>query len=254
MLYRLRFLLLLPLAAILACASSAPIPGGGPTPTGDYVLSVSPSGVTPFNFTGNLSVQGLSVSGVLRYNNPGSTCVAASQDIPFSGTISNAVLTLTSGAFSNSIATLKIPLPLTTTSSGTEISNGTAVIAGGSCVLASSPLQVTYVPSFGQNFSGLLTGPASGTLSLSVTQSTANADGQFPVVAAVSFAGAGCNFSLSGVTGLVSGYTLSLGPGQTAPNNEVSIMASSTTSPITVSMNVFAGLNCPVGQYSGTLQ
>lgn len=253
MLSRLRFALLLPLAALLSCATSAPIVAGAPTPTGDYVVLVSPTGVVPFTFIGNLTVSGNTASGVFRYNNPNSTCVSGTQDIPFTGAITNSVLTLTSGVFSNSTATLTVAVPLTTTSSGTEIASGTAVISGGSCALASSPLQLTYVPSFGQSLSGSFTGPVNGTITLSLTQSSANADGQFPVTGTVAYSGTGCNFSLTGITGLVSGYTLSLGGGTTAPNSEIAVSASATTSPINATLTVFSGLNCTTGQYSGTL-
>jgi hypothetical protein len=254
MLSRLRFLLLLPLCALLACGSSS---GGGsaanPTPTGDYVFQISPSGITPFNFTGALTVQGTGVTGVLRYNNPKSTCVASSQDIPFTGSIVNGVLTLTSGTFASSVATLTIPVPLSSTTGGFEIGAGTAVITGGSCAQASSSLQLTYIPSYGASWSGALTGPVNGTLSLQITESAANSDGQFPVTAAVTYTGAPCNFTLTGITGLVSGYTMNLGAGLTAPNSEISITASETTAPVTVSMNVFSGLNCPIGTYTGTI-
>jgi hypothetical protein len=255
MLSRLRFALFLPLVALTSCASSAPISAASPTPTGDYAFSISPAGVTPLNFSGNLNIAGTSVSGVFRYNNPAANCVSSTQDIAFSGLIVNAVLTLTSGTFSNSTATITIPLPLTSTTSGSQIAHGTAVISGGTCAVASSPLQITYIPSFGQTYSGSLTGPVDGTLALAVTESAANPDGQFPAVAVISFGGAGCNFTLTGITGIVSGYTINLGNGTTAPNNEVAVIANASTSPINVTMNVFNNLpTCQAGQYSGTIQ
>ncbi len=254
MLSRLRLILLLPLAALMSCASSAPVSAANPTQSGDYVIVISPSGVTPLVFSGNLNVVGTSVSGVFRYTNPAGNCVSSAQDIPFSGSIVNSVLTLTSGTFSNGTATFTVAIPTISTTSGTQIGNGTGVISGGTCATASSPLQSTFIPTFGTTFSGTLTGPANGNLSLAVTESAANADGQFPAVAAVSFAGTSCSFNLTGITGLVSGYTLSLGNGLTAPNNEIAVTANATTSPINVSLTIFSSATtCPTGQYSGTI-
>jgi hypothetical protein len=255
MLSSLRFILLLPLALLLACGSTTPISTTTPTPSGDYVFLIEPAGGTSLSFSGNLSVSGTSVSGVFRDNNPSANCVPSSQDIPFSGSILNGVLTLTSGPFSNSIATLTIPIPLTPTSSGSKIATGTAVISGGTCAVASSPLQLTYIPPLSNTLSGALTGPANGTLSLTLTESAANSDGQFPIVAAVSFSGSSCSFTLNGIAGLVSGYSLSLGGGLTPPNSEVALSGNTTTTPINISMSVLtSGLNCPSGTYTGTIQ
>jgi hypothetical protein len=257
MLYRLRFTLLLPLAALLACGSTASVSGANPTPSGDYAFTIAPAGVTTLNFSGSLNVVGPSYSGVFRYNNPSANCVSNLQNIPFSGSAVNGVVTLTSGTFSGSTATITFPLPLTAITSGEDIANGTAVISGGTCAVASSPFQLTYIPPFGATWNGVLTGPVNASLALSITESPANADGQFPVVAAVNVTGATCNLALTGVTGLVSGYGLSMGGTGTGANSEVAIGASATTSPVNVTMNVFAngsGVNCPIGTYIGTIQ
>ena len=252
---RLRLTLSLPLAALLACGGStnSPSSAGNPLVTGDYVFTISPSGSAAINFTGALAVTGTSVTGVLRYSNPNAACVSATQDIGFIGSVANGALTLTSAAFSSSTATLTVQLPLSGSSGLAETAGGTAVIAGGSCALASTSLLAAYIPSYGQSYSGSLTGPVDGTLALAIAESAADADGQFPVVATITYTGTSCSFSLTPVTGLVSGYTLSLGNGTTAPNSEIAITASSTTSPINVNMSVFAGISCPIGSYAGTI-
>jgi hypothetical protein len=253
---RLRLFLLLPLATLLACGSSSPTPttpSGFEPVTGDYVLTVAPGTAAASTFTGALTVSGTNVTGVFQYNNIGTNCVSSGQDIAFTGSIVNSVLTLTSAAFSNSVATLTIQQFVTNTS-GTSLASGTAVITGGTCALASTALQAALVPSFNATWSGTLNGQATGSVSLAITQSTSNADGQFPVSGIVTFGGSSCSFSVNGVTGLVRGYNLSLGAGSTAPNNQISVNLNSQSLPASLSISVFATtLGCPAGSYSGTV-
>ena len=249
----LRLFLLLPLTAVLACGGASSTPTGGyAPPTGGYVLTVSPAATSASTFTGALTVVGTTASGVFQFNNPGTLCVSGSQDIPFSGTISNSVLTLTSGAFSGSIATLKINLPLSITTAGTTTASGTAVITGGTCALALSPMSAALVPSYNGTWTGVLTGPVSGTVSIGVVQSAANSDGQFPTTASVAFTAPTCSFSVAGVSGLISGYNIQLGgTGTTAPNNQLSISAGTASTPVTLNMSILSGLICPNGTYTG---
>ena len=252
----LHLLLLFPLSAILACSSgpTTPTGGSGNAPvTGNYLFTISPAASGATTFTGSLSVSGTSVSGVFQYFNPGTLCAPGSPDIPFTGVISNSVMTLTSGSFSGSVATLTIQLPLTTTTAGTIVASGTAVIAGGTCALASSPTVAAYVPSFTGTFGGTLAGPVTGTVSLGLTQSTANADGKFPINASVTFTAPTCSFSLSGITGLASGYNIQLGAGSSAPNNQISMNVATSTTPGTLSLTVLSGLPCANGSYTGSI-
>ena len=115
---RLRLLLLFPVVTLIACGgSSAPTIGTiAYTPVaGDYVLTVGVGTASQANFNGNLAVSGTTVSGVFRYANV-SGCVSTTQDIPFTGTFANSVLTLTSATFSNGVATFTIKLPLSNNS------------------------------------------------------------------------------------------------------------------------------------------
>ena len=250
MLARLRFTLLLPLAASLACGSSSPSPGLAATAaTGDYVLTVAPSTASAAQFVGNLNVSGSTASGVFQYRSP---CLTTLVDIPFSGSISSSVLTLTSSSFSGSVATLTVQLPLLTYSDGQILANGTSQIAGGPCALAATTLQAAYVPSYDGNWNGTLSGPVTGSVSLSLAQSPADPDGQYPISGTVGFNASNCSFSTAvNVSGFVSGYNLQLA---FSSNSNDTISASYSTTPVNFTMSLAtASGGCPAGTYSGTL-
>ena len=169
-----------------------------------------------------------SFSGVFRYTNPGTVCVSGAQDISFTGTFANSTLTLTSGSFSNSVATLTVQLPLITNNIGAQVTSGTAVIAGGTCALASTSLQATLYPSFAGAWTIALTSPTALTESLTVTQSaTADADGQF-IASGTLNSGSG-TISL---TGVVSGPYLNLAN----LGSTVTVSANETATPVTFSV------------------
>jgi hypothetical protein len=226
---RLRLLLLLPLATLIACGGSTPVIGTvAYTPvSGDYVITVGVGTAGAANFNGSLTVSGTSVSGVFRYANV-SACVPVTQDIPFTGTFANSVLTLTSATFSNSVATFTIKLPFSNNSVNQQLASGTSVIAGGTCALASSTLQAQLIPSFNGTWAVTLTSPSNATASLQVTQSAANADGQFPATGTITCAGSGP----TALTGLVSGPNLQLAT--TALGSPI-VTANYTAVPATVS-------------------
>jgi len=261
MLSRLRFTLFLPLAVLLGCASvpTPPVTGSSYTPIGgDYVITVAAGTANASIFTGDLAVAGSTVSGVLRYNNPGKICVPGSQDIAFSGNFGNNVLTLTSAAFVSSVATLTINLPLGGNSSGQQVASGTAVITGGTCALASTTAQALYLPSLAGTWSGTVAGPSSGSASVVLTESPADADGQFPITGAVSFTSStqsACNFSIpvsSPVSGLISGGNIEFANA----SSTISVTGNATVNPATfdISLNLPAPApsNCN-GDYVGTL-
>jgi hypothetical protein len=233
MLSRPRFLLLLPLAALVACATSNPITVGGISyapVAGDYVLAVTAG--TANYFTGNIAISGSTVSGVFRYTNPGTVCVSGAQDILFTGSFANSVLTLTSASFSNSVATVTVQLPLIANTNGNQIAAGTVAIAGGTCAQASTPLQATVYPSFAGAWTITLTTPTALTETLTVTQSAANADGQFPATGSLV-----SGITTTALTGLVSGSTLNLAnTGAT-----ITLSANETASPVTVSVGGASG-------------
>jgi hypothetical protein len=258
MLSRLRFALFLPLAALLACGgsdSSNSIPAGGAT-TGDYIITVAGGTAQASVFTGALTVSGTAVTGTFRYNNPGTICVSSAQDIPFTGTVVNGSLILTSSSFVNSVATITLPLPFGNNTSNQQVSTGTAVIAGGTCALASTTAKGQYIPSLSGTYSGAFSGPVAGTGSIVLVESAANADGQFPTTVAVSFSStvnAACNFSIptsAPVNGLISGATLQ------ASNSNILVSANAGSPPIQVSVSYVGGGTSAAacsGTYSGNV-
>ena len=165
----LRSLLLLPLAALIACGTSAPAVGGIAPISGDYVLNVNPvAGGAATSFSGNLYISGTGVSGSFVYGNGNSACNA--QSFPVTGTINTAgtLMTLSSSAFAGSLSgntvSLTLQLPLITYSDYTYNTTGTAQIAAGStgtnCALASSPLTAQYLPPFTGSGTGAVSGPS----------------------------------------------------------------------------------------------
>jgi hypothetical protein len=225
---RLRLFLLLPIATLIACGSSSPSAGTSFTPaSGDYVILVSIGTAGQSTFTGNLAVSGSSVSGVFRYLNPGTVCVSPSQDIAVTGTFANSVMTLTSASFSNSVATFTVKLPFSGNNIGQQLAGGTAVIAGGTCALASSALQAQLIPSFNGSWSISITSPSAATYSLQVTQSAADSDGQFPVGGTLG-CGSGSPISL---VGTVSGPNLQM------TSTSETVVANNSVAPVGVSLS-----------------
>jgi hypothetical protein len=261
MLSRLRLTSLLPLAALFGCAtvSTPPVTGTSSTPaSGDYVITVAAGTANASIFTGNLAVSGNTVSGVFRYNNPGKICVPGSQDIAFTGNFGNDVMTLTSASFVSSVATLTINLPLGANSSGQQVASGTAVITGGTCALASTTAQAQYIPSLAGTWSGTVTGPSSGSASVSLTEAAANADGQFPITGAVSFTSStqsGCNFSIpisSPGSGLISGGSIEFANA----SSTISVTGNAAVTPATFNLSLNLPAPAPAscnGDYVGTL-
>jgi hypothetical protein len=228
----LRFFLLLPLFALLACGSSSPSLGTIGPPSGDWILNINSVTATGY-FAGSLTIQGSNVSGVFQYLNPSSTCSPGTQPISVTGTISSTAINLTSGSFgSGSVATFNIQLPLIQTTTP-NYTFGTVQIAGGNCALASTALNIDYI-SYTGNYSGTLTGGSvTGQATLSVTQGPPNSAGQFTVSgASLSFSSSSCNFSATGtLTGLITGYTMQLSSGT------IGVTANAESLPISLSIS-----------------
>jgi hypothetical protein len=83
MLSRLRFAFLLPLVALLACGGSGSnsISVPADAATGDYVITVASGTAQASIFTGAITVAGSAVTGVFRYNNPGTICVKSEMQV-----------------------------------------------------------------------------------------------------------------------------------------------------------------------------
>jgi hypothetical protein len=259
----LRSLLLLPLAALIACGSSAPAVGGIAPASGDYFLSVAPvSGSAASSFSGNLYISGTSVSGSFIYTNANSSCTG--QSFPVTGTINSTgtLMSLSSSAFAGSLsgntATITLQLPLIAYTSNNYSTTGTAQIAAGTsgtnCALASSTLTAQYLQPFTGSWIGSVTGPVSGTSTVtgSVTLIVSEA---IPQTLATSTSAAGLIPTTGSLAGQVSGYTLQLNQVVSAPRSPVIVSASETTSPVTFNFLIpsSASVTCPAGAYSGTI-
>jgi hypothetical protein len=237
MCFRLRSTLLLPLVAFIGCARSNPAGVGGGISfspvAGDYVINVAAGTSNASYFTGNLNISGSTASGVFRYTNP-AVCVSGTQDIPFTGSFANNILTLTSSSFSNSVATLTISLPQIANNIGGQNASGTAVIAGGTCALASSPLLAQYFQSYAGIWSITLTSPTAQAATLTVVQSAANADGQYPATGTLTQ-----GTTQTAMTGLVSGPYLNLAN----TGSTITLSANALSSPVFVSISGTSGGN-----------
>ncbi|MGA1983689.1 MAG: hypothetical protein ABSG84_14635 [Acidobacteriaceae bacterium] len=257
---RLRFLLLLPVATLLACGgASSPPTGTSYTPVaGDYVITVGVGTAGQANFNGDLVVNNTSVCpvssvcGVFLYN--GASACTGGQPISFTGSFSSNVLTLTSASFSGSVATLSITLPLSNNNLGQQLAGGNSVITGGTCSLASSTLQAQLIPSYTGTWSATVSGPSAATATLQVIQSTtANADGEFPATGVLTFNPTGCTSAApdNTYTGVVSGASLQLKSSQ----YNVSVTANNAVTPATVTIggDINGGGSSCMTAFTGTM-
>ena len=223
---------------------------------------------------GSLSVQGPIVSGTLRVirfiaGNLTSPCLSFTQGIAFTGTVdTSGLLTLTSAPFSGSIATLQLQLPLVN-----NIGRGTAQIVGGACATPSTSLIAVYVPSVTGTYAGTLsplllpgfpgTTNTAGPASITLTQSSANPDGQFPVTGTLTVNSTSCALAATPLTGTISGLALSLkgpDPGITFNNGPNTFPAatlsagaiSNSSELIGVTLDAFGNpTTCSTGIYRG---
>ena len=214
-----RLLLLFPLAALLACGSN-PTPSTPSSPylnlSGDWVALATPNPSTPGvlptpiqDFMGALQSSGGTVTGTLHAISL-SSCVLLTQDLPATGTIDlNGDLTLTvpiAGGTATISATITTPESYT---------NGTWQIAGGTCAMPATAIEIAqFAPATG-TYTGVLnvidttTGlPVTGTatnVTISLDQSTTpNADGEFPLSGTITATGA-CAGSFPITNEVVSG-------------------------------------------------
>lgn len=215
---------------------------------------------------GALSVNGSVVSGVFRLQQAflsGPSCVSPTQDIQFTGTVdANNLLTLTSLPFSGNVATLQIQLPV----NFANVAQGTAQITGGSCAVANAKLSAVYVPDATGTYAGTLALPQalgqptvpSGSATIVVAQSGADADGRFPTTATVSFTLPTC--TLSGTyTGFITGLNASLSMlTPSSPSTGLPALSLLSLDLVPAGLTRFATINvpsgiagCPGGFYSG---
>ena len=108
---------------------------------------------------------------------------------------------------------------------------------------------MTYIPSFSGTYTGALTGPVTGTATLTLTESPANTNGQFPTTGMLSaFSSANCSLGTPIATsGTVIGGSIQLA----SANTTISANAGSTSNSLNVTFNGAPG--CATGSYTGTL-
>ncbi|HUD23920.1 MAG TPA: hypothetical protein VMQ60_13830 [Acidobacteriaceae bacterium] len=263
----LRSLLLLPLAALVACGSSSPSAAGGTAPTsGTYVLSITSGTSLGTTFTGGLNIAGSAVTGVFQFSNTSSACNGTY--IPVTGTINSSnLLTLTSSVFAGNTVTITLQFPLTQDTTYTYSASGTAQIAAGSsgtnCAISSAPVSALYLAPYTGTWTGAISnGTVSGTATVVVSEPITtgttfnlNASGQFPATGTLSFTSSTCTIASIALTGEVTGYTLQLNQSVSAPLSPIVVSASETTSPVTFNVLIpgSSSVTCPAGSYSGTI-
>jgi hypothetical protein len=262
-----RSLLLLPLAALIACGSSAPSAPAGVTPvSGDYVLSVMSNNSVVATFNGGLNISGSAVTGTFQFSSASSACNGTV--IQVTGTINGSnLLTLTSSVFAGNTATFTIQFPLTQNTTYTASAGGTAQITAGSsgtnCAISSTTMAAIYLTPYTGTWTGTITnGTVSGAATLVVaepittgTTFNLNASGQFPATGTLSFSNSTCSISSLPLTGQVTGYTLQLNQTVTGSQNPIVASATETTNPVTFNVLIPSGSTstCTAGAYAGTI-
>jgi hypothetical protein len=221
--------------------------------TGNWEFTTLYPGIFPINiiYTGALSGQSTSITGVLRTN----TCFAATQDITVTGSEdTKGNLTLTSTNLPNNVVTLTAAMA---TSTGTPGSGpGTLTITGSTpCAPVTASIYGNQFAPLTGTFAGTLTSTSSTAVTATavLTQSAANADGLFTESGTITIAGTGCTNTFS-VTGLFAGtpfsanLTSASGPPATATFSAGVPYGSSVSSSIAI---VSSG--CTAGSFAGNL-
>lgn len=222
--------LLLPLACLLGCGSSATLPSSSstsPNLSGDWMAignldPVTHAFTSPIvEFMGALQSTNGTVTGTLRAfddSNLLNPCVPLTQDLAvtgsvttansLSGTVDNLSLTV---PISGGVATITATLP----QNPQTFTLGNWQIVGGACAMPATPMMISqYAPATG-TYSGMFNVLATGTLTpvpgtataitAVLTQSTTpNADGQFPLTGTITATGA-CTAGLAFTNGIVFG-------------------------------------------------
>ena len=241
-----RFLLLLPLAALLACGSSA-------TPATQ-------------SLDGNWEVQGV-MSGALLLNGAiqgqGSqyTGTFANADIPCSPPVINFTGTVDSAGDLNLTSNfVQLSLPTVAPSDPQENAVGTLSGGGYLCQTTfSTPITGTLIAPLTGTYSGTTIETAStlvspiptATISLALIQSAApNTNGQFPVSGSLTFTGGGCS-QLIQVGGTVNGVGVAL---VSIGSNAVTIAAATNPAASQIIPNsiLFSPAPCASGNSSST--
>jgi hypothetical protein len=239
-------------------SSVSPLSVGSQNLTGNWIFGVSdpPNGAPPLNaFFGALNGQGANITGTFHAVG----CVALTQDINFTGSqAADGTLTLTSSNLPNNVATITVNL--ITLNNLTSGFGSLSITGSGPCAIPSITLIASEIQSVSGVYTGILSAaagtPSTTTATASLTQATANSDGQFPVSGTVTIAGATCTNTFS-LTGLVAGPSLSAtllstsGPPATAVVLGPIVPGLNQPS-LTLSINILS-TGCNTGSFNATL-
>lgn len=214
-------LLLLPLAALLACGSSSSSPSASTNNiTGNWMAIGNPDPVThaftsPIaDFMGALQSANGTVTGTLRAfddTNIINPCVSLTQDLQATGTLDTANNLTLNIPISGGTATITATLPQNLHT----FIPGTWQISGGPCAMPATAMNISQFASATGTYTGIFNIIATGTITpvpgtvtaitAVLTQSTtANADGQFPLTGTITATGT-CTASLAFTNGIVFG-------------------------------------------------
>jgi hypothetical protein len=251
----------LPTLALTGCAALLnSFLGSSGTPanvTGNWSFAIDPgtsAAQTLPALIGALAGQGSNVTGTLH----GANCIAATQDIDFTGSQTNSgTLTLTSTNLPSNLATLTVT---TSTLAGITTASGTLAITGnGPCAMASTSVIGGLFQHYTGTYTGTLTSATNvpATVTATLTQADANADGEFPETGTVNLSTTTCTDTFS-VAGYILGPTLTTTLANQANTPAATGFALGILTPTASTLDLTQGLTvvsptCNPGTFSGTL-
>lgn len=250
----LRFLAL-SLSAVVVSGCNLPTSYSTQDLTGDWTMAISDPPV-PLpqigSLAGALAGKGHSITGTFRA--PAATCVSPTFDINFTGQqTSDGKLTLTSTNLPNN--TLTITGPVTAASGYNQFIGSMTIAGGGSCSATNTALLGAEVPNISGTYTGSLTSVTGGTASVTatLTEGSANSDGQFPLTGTVNVAGATCSNAYS-ATGLISAETITATlTSTTGPAATVNVFSNVSLAPGPLPLNVQVVSGCTGGPFTGSI-
>lgn len=258
-----RLLLLFPLAALLACGSSATLPPSSTTAanfSGNWEVLISPlnSPSTILDFTGDLQSNGSTVTGTFRTlsSTPlGGNCPSITTDLAVTGTLDASNNLTLNIPISGGTATITATLP----QNPQTFTPSSLQIVGGTCSMPATDMFIIQFAPVTGTYAGTLTTsgtPAtSATVSAVLTQSTTpNADGQFPLTGTLTIQGP-CSVTLPLLPEAVTGNVINITSGRVS-NNPASDLTGAFLLPTAPSIQAFIDIydtNCPIAILHGIL-
>jgi hypothetical protein len=237
-----RWILLIPMVALLGCGSSQQAPpsvGSYLNLNGNWQFQIErlPGAAlfsTPIeDLSGSLTSSGSTVTAVLHalpLEVP--NCVAATSDISASGTLdTSGNLTLTF-PIAGGVGSLSANF---TENNTRPILSGTYQVVGGTCAQSATTVTFFQLANVTGTYSGAAqlfqvpigSGPTSTVTAVLVQSDTPNADGQYPLTGTITMTGA-CTATLTFNQGIVSGDQLQSYPGSFNPVPPNSFTSSTT--------------------------